>query len=70
MRNKRPQLDERQRCPLIGDGAATGSHGSMRDIGTGRQEATGKPAKQERLDKRQSRQMGGYATTSQIRGTQ
>ncbi len=42
--------------------------GSMRGGGAVGWEAMRQPAKKERLDERQSRQMGGYATTSQIRG--
>jgi hypothetical protein len=42
----------------------------MRGGGTGGWEAMQQLAKQERLGERQSRQMGGYATTSQIIGVQ
>ncbi len=42
--------------------------GSIRGRGTSAWEAMPQPAKQERLNKRQSWQTGGYTTTSQIRG--
>jgi hypothetical protein len=65
MCNKIWQLDKRQRCWLMGGGTATtGGGGSIKGGDAGGQEATQKPAKQERLNKRWSRQTGGYATTS------
>jgi hypothetical protein len=42
----------------------------MRGGGDGGWEARRQPAKQERLKERQSRQTGGYASTSHIRGVQ
>jgi hypothetical protein len=57
---------------MTGGGTATGGGGSMRGRGrgTGRWDAMQQPAEQERFYERQSWQMGGYATTSQIRGAQ
>ncbi len=68
MREKRRQLNKRGGCLLRGCGVATEGGGLMRGGGAGGWEATRQPAKQEMLDKKQSRQMGGYTTTSHIRG--
>jgi hypothetical protein len=67
---KRWQLDERQRCLLRGGSIATEGSGSIRDKGTSGWEAMQQPAKQERLNKRQSQWMGCHATTNQIRVAQ
>jgi hypothetical protein len=47
-----------------------GGSGLMRGGCTSEQEAMRQPAKQERLNRRQSQQTGGYVTISQIRGAQ
>jgi hypothetical protein len=65
MHEKRQQLDKRRECLLTGIGTATKGSGSMRGKGASGWEVRQQPAEQERLNKRQSQWMGGYATTSQ-----
>ncbi len=70
MCEKRWQLIKRRGCRLMGGGAATEGGGLMSGGGAGGRETTQQSAERERLDERQSRKTGGYATTSQIRGAQ